>query len=131
ATRCRADPTPCHQLLLPLANSHNTLPPLPRSPHPISLPPLGAAIKSLETHDDEVIIQPVMRWAANNNIAVTASLHGFNLSVQLTDLHVRAVARITVKPLVPVFPCFSRITLALMDKASQGGGLMHRWAGGF
>ncbi|CAI5525859.1 unnamed protein product, partial [Closterium sp. Naga37s-1] len=80
------------------------------------LPPAIIAIKSLETHDDEVIIQPVMRWAANNNIAVTASLHGFNLSVQLTDLHVRAVARITVKPLVPVFPCFSRITLALMDK---------------
>ncbi|CAI5961903.1 unnamed protein product [Closterium sp. NIES-65] len=80
------------------------------------LPPAIIAIKSLETHDDEVIIQPVMRWAANNNIAVTASLHGFNLSVQLTDLHVRAVARITVKPLVPIFPCFSRITLALMDK---------------
>ncbi|CAI5989876.1 unnamed protein product, partial [Closterium sp. NIES-64] len=93
------------------------------------LPPAIIAIKSpgthddevliqpsLETHDDEVIIQPVMRWAANNNIAVTASLHGLDLSVQLTDLHVRAVARITVKPLVPIFPCFSRITLALMDK---------------
>ncbi|GJP29665.1 hypothetical protein CLOM_g19297 [Closterium sp. NIES-68] len=81
-----------------------------------SLPPAIIAIKSLDTHDDEVIIQPVMRWAANNNIAVTATLHGFSCSLQLTDLHVRAVVRITVKPLVPVFPCFSRITLALMDK---------------
>lgn len=36
--------------------------------------------------------------------------------MQLVDVQVFATARITLKPLVPVFPCFSKIVVSLMDK---------------
>lgn len=38
------------------------------------------------------------------------------MDVQLVDVQVFATARITLKPLVPVFPCFSKIVISLMDK---------------
>lgn len=36
--------------------------------------------------------------------------------MQLVDVQVFATARITLKPLVPVFPCFSKIVVSLMEK---------------
>lgn len=35
---------------------------------------------------------------------------------QLVDLQVFAVPRVTLKPLVPTFPCFSNVVVSLMEK---------------
>jgi hypothetical protein len=36
--------------------------------------------------------------------------------LQLVDVQVFATARVTLKPLIPVFPCFSKIVISLMEK---------------
>jgi len=41
------------------------------------------------------------------------------------DVQVFATARITLKPLVPVFPCFSKIVVSLMDKVRMLRDLFH------
>ncbi|CAI5992860.1 unnamed protein product [Closterium sp. NIES-64] len=97
------------------ASAHPSLAPL------LSLPP--PSIKSFDTTDDEVILQTALRWAANNNIIVAASAKGFTGTVQITDLQVAAVTRITLKPLMPIFPCFSTITVSFMDKPQVDFGL--------
>lgn len=38
--------------------------------------------------------------------------------MQATEVQVWAQVRVTLKPLVPVFPCFSNITISLMTKVS-------------
>ncbi|CAI6010520.1 unnamed protein product [Closterium sp. NIES-65] len=83
----------------------------------------SSPIKSFDTTDDEVILQTALRWAANNNIIVAASAKGFTGTVQITDLQVAAVTRITLKPLMPIFPCFSTITVSFMDKPQVDFGL--------
>lgn len=54
-----------------------------------------------------------------------------DVTSQLVDLQVFAVPRITLKPLVPTFPCFSNVVVSLMEKVpanilalSIGGGKM-------
>jgi hypothetical protein len=39
-------------------------------------------------------------------------------SFQLVDLQIFAAPRITLKPLVPTFPCFASIVVSLMEKVS-------------
>jgi hypothetical protein len=39
--------------------------------------------------------------------------------VQVIDLQVFALPRITLKPLVPSFPCFAKIVVSLMEKVSK------------
>lgn len=36
--------------------------------------------------------------------------------MQATEVQVWAQVRVTLKPLIPVFPCFSNITISLMTK---------------
>jgi len=38
---------------------------------------------------------------------------------QIVDLQVFALPRITLKPLVPTFPCFAKILVSLMEKVWQ------------
>ena len=38
---------------------------------------------------------------------------------QLVDLQIFAAPRITLKPLVPTFPCFASLVLSLMEKVSR------------
>ena len=56
-----------------------------RAPPSITLhsivPPAG--IKTLSTVNDEVIMQPVIRWAANPNIAVAVKYKGVKATVQV------------------------------------------------
>ena len=40
----------------------------------------------------------------------------------MVDLQLFAVPRITLKPLVPTFPCFASIYVSLMDKVCDSGG---------
>lgn len=39
--------------------------------------------------------------------------------LQVVDLHVFAHPRITLKPLVPAFPCFANINVSLMEKVGD------------
>lgn len=39
----------------------------------------------------------------------------------MIDLQVFAAPRITLKPLVPSFPCFANISVSLMDKVCDHG----------
>ena len=79
-----------------------------------------------------------MRWAGNPNIVIAAKFLGVKATVQvptfdstflltsihalpapavqLLDLTLFATARITLRPLVPVFPCFAKIAISLMEK---------------
>lgn len=41
--------------------------------------------------------------------------------LQVVDLQVFANPRITLKPLVPTFPCFAKILVSLMEKVGIDG----------
>ncbi|CAO1940357.1 unnamed protein product [Urochloa humidicola] len=44
--------------------------------------------------------------------------YGLEAIIQIVDLPVFASPRITLKPLVPTFPCFAKILVSLMEKAT-------------
>ncbi|QCD81972.1 hypothetical protein DEO72_LG2g2304 [Vigna unguiculata] len=58
------------------------------------------------------------RWAGNPNITVATKAFGLRATVQVVDLQVFVSPRITLKPLVPRFPCFANIYVSLMEKAA-------------
>eukprot|EP00271_Cylindrocystis_brebissonii_P005153 TRINITY_DN170_c0_g2_i1.p1 TRINITY_DN170_c0_g2~~TRINITY_DN170_c0_g2_i1.p1 ORF type:complete len:609 (-),score=168.12 TRINITY_DN170_c0_g2_i1:585-2411(-) len=88
-----------------------------------TLPPTLAGIKVYDTTDNEVILQPMLKWAGNPNILLAARACGLKATVQLVDLTIFATIRITLKPLVPVFPCFARMTVSLMSRPTVDFGL--------
>eukprot|EP00250_Pteridium_aquilinum_P035462 c9459_g1_i1 orf=161-1768(+) len=88
-----------------------------------TLPPTFHGIKAFDTQENEIIIEPVLKWAGNPNILVSVKAYGLKATVQLVDLQVFATARVTLKPLVPVFPCFSKIIVSLMEKPHVDFGL--------
>ncbi|RZC87136.1 hypothetical protein C5167_042065 [Papaver somniferum] len=50
------------------------------------------------------------------NVIVAIKAFGLKATVQVLDLQVFASPRITLKPLVPSFPCFAKILVSLMEK---------------
>ncbi|KAI3778524.1 hypothetical protein L2E82_07886 [Cichorium intybus] len=80
------------------------------------LPPTFQGMKVYTTDEKEIIMEPSFKWAANPNIHVGIKAFGLRPTVQIVDLQVFASPRITLKPLVPSFPCFSKILVSLMDK---------------
>ena len=88
-----------------------------------SLPPTICGIKVYDTADNEMILEPVLKWAGNPNVLVAVKALGMKATVQLVDLTVFVTARITLKPLVDVFPCFSKMTASLMSKPTVDFGL--------
>ncbi|KAJ3688935.1 hypothetical protein LUZ61_018099 [Rhynchospora tenuis] len=81
-----------------------------------TLPPTFQGIKVYEIQDKELVIEPAIRWAGNANIVVVLKLFHFKFSAQLIDLQLSLVPRVTLKPLVPTFPCFANINTSLMEK---------------
>ncbi|GJR06023.1 putative C2 domain, synaptotagmin-like mitochondrial-lipid-binding domain, C2 domain superfamily protein [Tanacetum coccineum] len=81
-----------------------------------SLPPTFQGMKVYTTDEKELIIEPSFKWAANPNILVGVKAFGLRPTIQVVDLQVFASPRITLKPLVPTFPCFCKILVSLMDK---------------
>lgn len=73
-------------------------------------------MKVYTTDEKELIIEPSFKWAANPNILVGVKAYGLRPTIQVVDLQVFASPRITLKPLVPTFPCFCKILVSLMDK---------------
>ncbi|KAH9625474.1 hypothetical protein KSS87_008137 [Heliosperma pusillum] len=80
-------------------------------------------MKVYMTEEKELIMEPVLRWAGNPNILVAVKAFGLKATVQVVDLQVFAHPRITLKPLVPAFPCFAKIFVSLMEKPHVDFGL--------
>lgn len=88
-----------------------------------SLPPTFNGMKVYVTDEKELIMELSMKWAGNPNIIVAAKAFGLRATVQVVDLQVFASPRITLKPLVPTFPCFAKIFVSLMEKPHVDFGL--------
>ncbi|KAI3464815.1 hypothetical protein Pfo_021478 [Paulownia fortunei] len=80
------------------------------------LPPTFEGMKVYNTEEKELIMELGLKWAANPNILVAVKAFGLRATVQVLDLQVFASPRITLKPLVPSFPCFANIYVSLMEK---------------
>ncbi|GBG61637.1 hypothetical protein CBR_g22435 [Chara braunii] len=80
------------------------------------LPPMLSGVKVYDTVDKEMIIEPFIKWAGNPNIVIAVKGYGVTATVQLTEVTVCMQVRATFKPLVDVFPCFSKIYVSLMQK---------------
>ncbi|CAA6663224.1 unnamed protein product [Spirodela intermedia] len=88
-----------------------------------TLPPTFHGMKVYTTDEKELIMEPSFKWAGNPNITVVVKAYGLKATVQLVDLQVFAIPRITLKPLVPSFPCFANIIVSLMEKPHVDFGL--------
>uniref|UniRef100_A0A803NLZ5 Synaptotagmin-2 n=2 Tax=Cannabis sativa TaxID=3483 RepID=A0A803NLZ5_CANSA len=88
-----------------------------------SLPPTFQGMKVYVTDEKELIMEPALRWAGNPNIMVAVKAFGLRATVQVVDLQVFALPRVTLKPLVPQFPCFAKILVSLMEKPHVDFGL--------
>lgn len=88
-----------------------------------SLPPTFQGMKAYQTDEKELIMEPSLKWAGNPNIIVVVKAFGLKATLQVVDLQVFAVPRITLKPLVPSFPCFAKIFVSLMEKPHVDFGL--------
>ncbi|KAJ4720772.1 synaptotagmin-3 [Melia azedarach] len=81
-----------------------------------TLPPSIHGIKVYETNEKLLVMEPATRWAGNPNIVLVIKLLSFRVTVQLVDLQIFVAPRVTLKPLVPSFPCFANIVVSLMEK---------------
>ncbi|XP_057973210.1 synaptotagmin-2 isoform X1 [Malania oleifera] len=88
-----------------------------------SLPPTFQGMKVYVTDEKELIMEPTLRWAGNPNVTIGVKAFGLKATVQVIDLQVFAAPRITLKPLVPSFPCFANIYVSLMEKPHVDFGL--------
>lgn len=88
-----------------------------------SLPPTFQGMKVYVTDEKELIMEPSVKWAGNPNVTVAVKAFGLKATVQVVDLQVFAAPRITLKPLVPSFPCFANIFVSLMEKPHVDFGL--------
>lgn len=88
-----------------------------------SLPPTFQGMKVYLTDEKELIMEPSLKWAGNPNIMVAVKAFGLKATAQVLDLQVFASPRITLKPLVPSFPCFANIYVSLMEKPHVDFGL--------
>ncbi|KAK1392917.1 putative Calcium lipid binding protein [Heracleum sosnowskyi] len=87
------------------------------------LPPALTGMKVYSTEEKELILEPSLKWAGNPNVLVAVKAFGLRATVQVVDLQVFACPRITLKPLVPNFPCFAKILVSLMEKPHVDFGL--------
>ncbi|KAK1297338.1 Synaptotagmin-2 [Acorus calamus] len=88
-----------------------------------TLPPTFQGMKVYVTDEKELIMEPALKWAGNPNVIVAVKAFGLKATVQVVDLQVFASPRITLKPLVPSFPCFANILVSLMEKPHVDFGL--------
>lgn len=88
-----------------------------------TLPPTFQGMKVYVTDEKELIMEPCLKWAGNPNVTIGVKAFGLKATVQVVDLQVFAQPRITLKPLVPAFPCFANIYVSLMEKPHVDFGL--------
>ncbi|KAF8033175.1 hypothetical protein BT93_D1933 [Corymbia citriodora subsp. variegata] len=88
-----------------------------------TLPPTFQGMKVYVTDEKELIMEPSLKWAGNPDVTVALKAFGLKATVQVVDLQVFASPRITLRPLVPSFPCFANIFVSLMEKPHVDFGL--------
>ncbi|XP_027104965.2 synaptotagmin-3 isoform X1 [Coffea arabica] len=88
-----------------------------------TLSPTIHGLKVYETNESELVMEPAIKWAGNPDILVTVKLSSLRILIQLVDIQIEAAPRITLKPLVPTFPCFTNIVVSLMEKPQVDFGL--------
>ncbi|CAL5205698.1 unnamed protein product [Lathyrus oleraceus] len=88
-----------------------------------SLPPTFQGMKVYLTDEKELIMEPSIKWAGNPNILIAVKAFGLKVTIQVVDLQVFLAPRITLKPLVPCFPCFGNIYVSIMEKPHLDFGL--------
>ncbi|XP_058181372.1 synaptotagmin-3-like [Rhododendron vialii] len=88
-----------------------------------TLPPIIQGMKAYDTEERELVMEPAMKWAGNPNITLVLKILSLSITVQLVDLQVFVAPRITLKHLVPTFPCFSSMVVSLMEKPHVDFGL--------
>lgn len=88
-----------------------------------TLPPTFQGMKVYVTGEKELIMEPCLKWAGNPNVTIGVKAFGLKATAQVVDLQVFAQPRITLKPLVPAFPCFANIYVSLMEKPHVDFGL--------
>ncbi|KAL1535983.1 synaptotagmin-3-like [Salvia divinorum] len=81
-----------------------------------NLPPTVNGLKVSETNERELVMEPDIRWAGNPNMIVAVTISSVKVTIQLVDLQVFAMPRVTLKPLVPTIPCFANIVVSLLEK---------------
>nr|KJB73544.1 hypothetical protein B456_011G238500 [Gossypium raimondii] len=88
-----------------------------------TIPPEIHGLKVCETNEKELVLEPAVRWAGNPNIVLTLKLLSFRITIQLVDLQIFMAPRITLKPLVPTFPCFATVAVSLLGKPDVDFGM--------
>ncbi|KAD2392718.1 hypothetical protein E3N88_39695 [Mikania micrantha] len=88
-----------------------------------TLPPTFQGMKVYDTNENQLVMESAIKWAGNPNIVIAVKIWSLRIKIQLVDLQVFAIPRMTFKPLVPVFPCFSNVTVSLMEKPHVDFGL--------
>ncbi|XP_047336317.1 synaptotagmin-3-like [Impatiens glandulifera] len=88
-----------------------------------TFPPAVHGLKVVESNEKELIFEPTVRWAGNPNITVVLQFWFLAVRLQLVDLQIFMQPRITLKPLVPTFPCFANISVSLLNKPDIDFGL--------
>ncbi|KAE8680040.1 Synaptotagmin-3 [Hibiscus syriacus] len=64
-----------------------------------SLSPTFQGMKVYVTEEKELIMEPLIKWAANPSVTIAVKAYGLKATVQVIDLQVFALPRITLKPL--------------------------------
>ncbi|KAJ8434390.1 hypothetical protein Cgig2_014237 [Carnegiea gigantea] len=83
-----------------------------------TLPPTFHGMKVYETNENQLVLEPAIKWAGNPNIVLAVTLMSAKIRFQVS-----ASPRIHLKPLVPTFPCFANIVVSLMEKPYVDFGL--------
>ncbi|KAH8974268.1 hypothetical protein BDL97_01G093000 [Sphagnum fallax] len=88
-----------------------------------TLSPTLVGVKAFETNESQMILEPSLKFAGNPNIILAVKAFGLKATVQLVDVQIFATVRVTLKPLIPIFPCFSKIVVSLMERPYVDFGL--------
>ncbi|XP_022966785.1 synaptotagmin-3-like [Cucurbita maxima] len=88
-----------------------------------TLSPKFHGLKVYETNENELVMEPAIKWAGNPNIVVAVNILSLRIKIQFVDLQIFAMPRLTLKPLVPTFPCFANIVASLLEKPQIDFGL--------
>ncbi|KAB2085963.1 hypothetical protein ES319_A05G432600v1 [Gossypium barbadense] len=88
-----------------------------------TIPPDIYGSKICETNENELVLEPAVRWAGNPNIVLVVKLLTFRITIQVVDMQILVAPRVTLKPLVPTIPCFANASVSLLKRPEIDFGL--------
>ncbi|KAG1680815.1 hypothetical protein FOA52_008148 [Chlamydomonas sp. UWO 241] len=82
------------------------------------VPPRIGGFKVFQTSDDEGLFEVPLIWGSNCKFNVGAFIRlgplRLYIPVEVSNVHVKAEARVTLKPLVDVIPCIGGVSISLL-----------------